>query len=160
MAILPEGMENIEFMQNLSPTYAGLVAMTVQIKECPPGTVLFREREECRYIYFVLGGTVSLEIEASPQNTNEIQRLGAGDLLGWSPVLGMGPMTATARTTDSCRMAALAVDRLLPLCDGDPRFGMAFMRQMAVTLAKRLKATRFRLGGDASGSAGRAAPNN
>ncbi len=74
--ILPEGMENIEFMQNLSPTYAGLIAMTTQIKECPPGTVLFREREECLYIYFVLRGTVSLEIEASPQKTVVIQTLG------------------------------------------------------------------------------------
>jgi CRP/FNR family transcriptional regulator, cyclic AMP receptor protein len=155
--ILPEGMENIEFMQNLSPTYAGLIAMAVQIKECPPGTVLFRERQECLYIYFVLRGTVSLEIEASPQKTVEIQTLGPGELLGWSPVLGMGPMTATACTTDSCRIAALAVDRLLALCDGDPQFGMAFMRQIAVALAKRLKATRSRLSGDSSGSARRGA---
>jgi CRP/FNR family transcriptional regulator, cyclic AMP receptor protein len=149
--ILPEGMDHVEFMQSLSPTYANLMAMTMQIKECPPGTVLFREREDCLYIYFVLRGTVSLEIEASPQKTVEIQKLGAGDLLGWSPVLGMGPMTATACTTDSCRIAALAVDRLTALCDGDPRFGMAFMRQMAVTLAQRLKATRFRLCGGSSG---------
>lgn len=155
---LPEGMEIIGFMRNLSPTHADLIAMLVQVKELPPGTVLFREREECLDIYFVLRGTVSLEIEVSPRTTVQVQTLGPGELLGWSPVLGLGPMTATATTADTCRIAALDVDRLLALCEHDTRFGMAFMRQLAISLARRLKATRMRLSANPGGVVTEAKP--
>lgn len=144
MAFVTE-LEHVDFLKNLSATHADLIAMVTQIKDCPSGTILFREREESPYIFFVLSGTVALEIEMPQQGAVEIQTLDAGELLGWSPVLELGPMTATARTIDACRIAAIGVDRLAALWEHDAAFGMAFMRQLAITLAKRLRATRFRL---------------
>ena len=141
--ILPEEMECIEFLQKLGPRYANQVALLAQLKECPAGAVLFREGQESPFIYFVLRGTVCLEIETASQKTVPVQTIGPGELVGWSPVLGPRPMTVTVRALDRCRLAALAVDRLVALCEQDPHFGMAFMRQMATALADRLRATRL-----------------
>jgi CRP-like cAMP-binding protein len=145
--ILPEEMEDIEFLQNLGPMWAGQVAALAQLKECPAGTVLFHEGRDASFIYLLLQGTVSLEIEVWPSKTVHAQTVGPGQVLGWSPVLGQGPMTATAITTARCRLAAIPINRLLHLCERDPHFGMALMQQIAVAVSQRLKAARFRLCG-------------
>jgi CRP-like cAMP-binding protein len=106
---------------------------------------LFREQQQSSFIYLVLSGTVGLEIELSPQKVVPVQTVGPGEILGWSPMLGLGPMTATARTAERCRLAALPVDRLMDLCEQNPRFGLALMRQLAIALAERLRTTRLRL---------------
>jgi CRP-like cAMP-binding protein len=74
-----------------------------------------------------------------------IQTVGRGELLGWSPVLGLGPMTATARTRMWCRLIALDVGRIRDLCRDEPHFGVEFFQRLAVALARRLHATRLRL---------------
>ena len=65
-----------------------------------------------------------------------------GDLVGWTPVLGQRTMTATARALTRCRLAVLDVKQVLTVCEHDPQFGMAFMRQVALVLASRLYSTR------------------
>jgi CRP/FNR family transcriptional regulator, cyclic AMP receptor protein len=143
--ILPEEMTPIEFLQNLGSAYANRVAMLAQLLDCAAGTVLFREGQESTCIYFVLSGTVALEIAASPAETIQICTVGPGELLGWSPLLGPNAMTATARTVDRCRLACLDVHQLDVLCEEDHSLGKAFMKQVALVLAKRLRATRLQL---------------
>jgi CRP/FNR family transcriptional regulator, cyclic AMP receptor protein len=146
--ILPEEMECVEFLQNLGAPHANQIALAAQLRECPAGTVLFREGQKSPFIYFVLRGAVSLEIEGDAHQPVQVQTVGPGELLGWSAVLGLNPMTATTRAVGPCRLAALAVDKLLALWEHDPRLGMAFMRQLAITLADRLRTTRHRLSGE------------
>jgi len=143
--ILPEEMECITFLQNLGEPYATRVASLALLKECQAGAILFRAREDCTHIYFVLQGSVGLEIEVPPGKSIPVQTVGRGELLGWSALLRYGPTTATARARERCRLAALPVEPLLALFDDDPRLGQAFMRQLAVALARRLEATRLML---------------
>jgi CRP-like cAMP-binding protein len=75
---------------------------------------------------------------------------GPGELIGWSPVLEQRRMTATARATTVCRLAAFEADRVRQLCEKDPQFGVAFLRQLALALSERLSHTRRRLGGPAN----------
>ena len=74
-----------------------------------------------------------------------LQTAGPGELLGWSPVLGLGPMTATARTLTPCRLIAIDAGRIVELGKQDPLFGNEFLRRTAIALAKRLNATRLQL---------------
>jgi CRP-like cAMP-binding protein len=74
-----------------------------------------------------------------------IRTAGPGELVGWSPLIGLGPMTATARTRMRCRVVSLDVGLLRALCQRNPTFGMEFIRRTAVALAQRLHGTRLRL---------------
>jgi CRP-like cAMP-binding protein len=137
-------MQGIAFLQNLGPLHATPIALMAQLQEYPEGTVLFREGQKSPFIYFVLRGVVTLEVQTSPGKTVPVHTVCPGESLGWSPVLGLPAMTATARTKDWCRLAALPVEKLLAFCEKDPRFGMAFMGQIAVAMANRLRAARLR----------------
>jgi CRP-like cAMP-binding protein len=143
--ILPEEMERIEFLRNLGNPYLNQFAKRARLQECSEGTVLFREGQDSPFIYFVLTGEVVLEVAEPHGHSVEVYVVGPGDLLGWSPVLGSHAMTATARAVAPCRLAVFDAKQIVGLCEQDPRFGVAFLRQTALMISERLNGTRRRL---------------
>jgi CRP-like cAMP-binding protein len=96
-------------------------------------------------VFVVTAGTVALEVNGQDHRPRRFQTVGPGELLGWSPLLGPGPMTATARALTDVTVVALDAPAVLALCDRDPRFGFQFMRRTAAAIAARLAATRLQL---------------
>jgi CRP-like cAMP-binding protein len=140
--ILPEEMESVVFLRTLGKPHLTRVAALAHLKECPEGTVLFREGAESPYLYFVLSGKVGLEVTEPGGGPVRVFTAHPGDLVGWSPVLGRRSMTATGRAMADCRLAALDAPEVAELCDRDPRFAAAFLRQTACVLSDRLWGTR------------------
>jgi CRP-like cAMP-binding protein len=145
MMLLNE-IEEIEFLRNLGEPHLKMLARMAQLKENEEGSVLFREGEASPFIYLVLKGQVNLEIEEPGGGAVGVYAAGPGDLVGWSPLLGRRAMTATARATTRSRLAALDVAKVLELCEQNPLFGVAFLRQIALVLSDRLSSTRRCLG--------------
>lgn len=140
--VLLEELEDLAFCQGLRPEHLHMLARAARLEEHLPGTVLFREGHGSACVYLLLKGEVNLEIEVPGERPLAVQAVGAGELLGWSPVLGLGPMTATARTTTRCRLAALATAEVLALSKLDPSFGEEFLRRTAAALSQRVHALR------------------
>ncbi len=111
------------------------------LQEIPEGVLLFEEQQNSPFIYFVLEGLVNLGVGSNGEAV-DIDRVGPGELLGWSPAFGRHSMTASARTATNCRLAAIEVKRLVELCDRDPEFGLAFLRQIGLHVSERLRSTR------------------
>jgi len=140
--ILTEELAGVSFLLNLGQPYIGEIALLAQLREYPEGTLVFRQGQDSPFIYLVLAGKVGLETEEPPGDRVRVYTAGPGELVGWSPVLGCRAMTATARAVTRTRLAVLSVDRILALCERDPRFGWAFQRQIALALSERLRQTR------------------
>jgi len=141
-----EEMERVEFVRGLGQPYLNQIAMKAQLKECSEGEVLFNEGQDSPFLYFVLRGQIGLEVRMPEGHSIQVATSGPGELLGWSPVLGRRGMTATGRAKTPCRLAVLEVSAVLALCEQDPRFAVAFHRQIALVLSERLYATRRYLG--------------
>jgi CRP-like cAMP-binding protein len=140
--VLPEEMKSIEFLRDLGEPYLSQVAALARLKEYGEGSVLFSEGEVSPVLYFILSGEVRLVTELLGGGPLTIYTAGPGEMIGWSPVLGRGAMTATACVSSRSRVAVLDASRVLGLCEQDPRFGMAFLRQVSVFLSERLTSTR------------------
>lgn len=140
--ILPEEMESIVFLQNLGKAHLHRVAGLARLLECPEGTILFREGSDSACLFFVLSGKVGLEVEEPGRGPVRVFTAQQGDLVGWSPILGRRSMTATGRVAEDCRLAALDAKEVAELCENDPRFAAAFLRQAACVLSDRLWSTR------------------
>jgi CRP-like cAMP-binding protein len=143
--VLAEELENVAFVRQFTPAHQKKLAGLARLKEHQADDVIFAEGEHCPEVYLVLDGEVGLEIRVPGCGVIEVHRIGPGGLLGWSPVLGGGPMTATAHTATRCRLAALDADQIVALADRDPRFGLEFFRRMSAALAERLRATRLQI---------------
>jgi CRP-like cAMP-binding protein len=140
--ILPEELESVVFLRNLGKIHLDRVAAMARLRECAAGTVLFKEGADSPYLYFILGGTVGLEVAEPGRDPVRVYTARAGDLVGWSPVLGRRSMTATGRVLTDCRLAALDAEEVAGLCERDPAFAAAFLRQTARVLSDRLWGTR------------------
>jgi CRP-like cAMP-binding protein len=143
--LILENLDKLNFCKGLSSEYQRRLFSLGEIKTYQPGDLLFFEGQSSREVYLLADGQVALEITIPGQEPMPLQVVEAGELLGWSPVLGLGVMSATARALTPCHVLALDVNRILALTEEDPKFALEFMRRVAVTLARRLNATRRQL---------------
>lgn len=143
--ISTDELKQARFFQDVPDDHLKRIAEIAEGQNVASGTVVFREGDTCAYVYIVREGRVSLEIRVPGRGPVQVQTVGSGELLGWSPVLESGPMTATARSVTPSRLIALHVPQLLAVCKHDPPLGAELMRRTAQALAQRLKATRLQL---------------
>jgi CRP-like cAMP-binding protein len=149
---LIDTLREIRFLHNIGPMHLEQIAKISRIKDLKNGEVVFRQGDPAQFVYLVVSGSVSLEICAAGAGCKQILTLAPGELLGWSSVLEQLSYTARARAVGDTKLVEVNIAQLLALCDSDPQFGYALMRQVALALAKRLSATRMQLldvyGGD------------
>ena len=143
--VLEEELDNAAFLRQFTPAHQKKLAGLARLKEYQADDVIFAEGEHCPEVYLVLDGEVGLEIRVPGCGVIEAHRVGPGELLGWSAVLGGGPMTATAQAATRCRLAALGADAVVALAEREPRFGLEFFRRLSAALAERLRATRLQI---------------
>jgi CRP/FNR family cyclic AMP-dependent transcriptional regulator len=142
---LVETLRTSRFLEDISEEELQRIASVGQLETHQPGAVIFREGEEVSCVFLVADGSVSLEICLPGQGCRRIQTIGQGELLGWSPLLGKVPMSATAWALTGVRLVALDAAQMQALFHFDPRFGYTFMRRAVAALATRLNATRLQL---------------
>ena len=140
-----EELAEVRFLQGLAPEHVRQLAGMAQLKQFGPDAVIFAEWQHGDQIYFMLRGEVSLEVRVPGRGDVAVQAVGPGELLGWSPALGAGAMTATARALTWCRLAALDARQLGQAWQLDPKLGVECLRRIALTVARRLDASRRQL---------------
>ena len=143
--VLLEELEQSNLGQQFAPTYLKQLASMGQILEYQANDIIFSEGQEEHRLFLVLEGEVALEINVPDLGRLQVHKVAHGKLLGWSPVLGAGPMKATARALSLCRLAAFDASEIRTEAEQHPRFGMEFFRCMSAALAERLRATRLQL---------------
>lgn len=140
-----EVLGELRFAAGLPPKALAELAGISQFREFSGGSILFREGAECQELFLLATGDVALEMHVPPRGTVRILTVGAGELLGWSALIGNGRMTATAIALDRVSVVAIPGPTLRSLCDADHELGYQVMRQMAAALSRRLLATRLQL---------------
>jgi CRP-like cAMP-binding protein len=152
-ASLPEGkpmvpletLKAVRWLQGIADDQLQQVASVAEVQEFPANAVVFREGQTSSSLYLVAEGSVSLEINVPGGGSVRFQTVGPGELLGWSPLLDVGPLTATARTLAPSRLIAIDAAQVQALCAHDTGFGYEFIRRVAQVLSRRLDATRRQL---------------
>jgi len=143
--VIQEQLDKLSFCQGLSKEYQQRYVSLGEFRTYQPGECLFAEGQSSAEVYLLAMGQVELETSVPGQGLMHVQTVDAGELLGWSPVLELGVMSATARALTPCFVLALDAAQILTLAEEDPKFVLDFMRRTAVTLARRLNATRLQL---------------
>jgi CRP-like cAMP-binding protein len=120
-----------------------LMAMGTEV-EFPEDHIIFREDEECQQLYVLLSGAVALEAPISGRLLC-VQKLGAGDEVGWASLLMGYGRHFQARCLTSVRAIGFDGAALLEACRADTSFGFALMYRLLEVVAGRLEATRVQL---------------
>jgi len=142
-ASIPE-LEQHHFVSGLSPKHVQTLTRLAGKARFKKGDVIFREGEHCSEFYLIVSGPVALELTL-PRGVLQVQRLGAGDGLGWSAALVGRGKHFQARALDEVDALIFEGPDVLAECQKDPEFGFAFMVRMLDVVSKRLQATRLQL---------------
>lgn len=133
------------------PLFAGLtedelarLATMASYVSAPAGTALFQEGDPKGDLFVLLEGRVTLCMRVDGRADTCFLSLRAGELVGWSALLGR-PRVATVRVVQPSKLLRLAASDLLELCESDHRIGYALMRQAFEAMADRLHTTRLQL---------------
>ena len=113
-----------------------------------PGDTIFREREAPDNFYFINGGEVRLECAMDGRQLT-VERIHAGEEIGWSSLMDGGVRHFTARAETEVSAIALSGVKLREVCERNPAFGFVLMKHLLFIAAERLDATRLRLAGQA-----------
>jgi CRP-like cAMP-binding protein len=143
--VVLDKLDKLRFCQGMSLEYRKRLVSAGAFRSYEPGEILFSEGQSSEEVYLLAEGQVALETAIPSQEPTCVQTVSTGELLGWSPLLGLGVMTATARALTPCRALALNAAHILSLAEEDPAFVLDIMRRTAITLARRLNATRLQL---------------
>jgi CRP/FNR family transcriptional regulator, cyclic AMP receptor protein len=133
------------FLHGMSHDQLSVLAETACDVSFPARHRLFDDGGNATRFWLIQSGHVSLDLQVPGVGPVVIETIGMGELLGWSWLFppftwAFGAVTATA--VKAFEFDAPAVrDR----CAADPGLGYELNQRITEILAKRLRATRFRM---------------
>ncbi len=133
------------FTDDLSQSLLDALATIGRKFEMTAGSILFEEGTRHRDVYLICQGTVRLEMSVPGRGDISILTIGAGELLGFSPLFDDQVMTARAVALDDILAVCFDANELMQLCEQNPALGYRVMKKVTRAYAKRLVATRLQL---------------
>jgi CRP-like cAMP-binding protein len=125
------------FLHNLTPELYDLLSALFDRFDAPAGTVICQQGEPPLYMYLLLDGKVDLRYKPYDGPSITLTRLRAGDVFGWSSVVGN-----TAYTSDAVSMTPVSAFRvqgaaLRRLCTEYPSAGKSILGKLARAVSPR-----------------------
>ncbi|WP_371627764.1 cyclic nucleotide-binding domain-containing protein [Streptomyces sp. NBC_01116] len=109
------------------------------------GTRLFEEGSTADRFWIVRSGTVTLDMRVPGRGPALIERLGPGELVGWSWLLRPFTWHNSAEAETPVRAYEFNAVTVRMAMDADPAFGALIGNWVTSVLAYRLQGTRVRL---------------
>lgn len=121
------------------------LAAQSEIVEFSERECIFRENDLAEYVYFIISGRVSLVICRRDVGCRQLTQLGAGELLGWSPLVQRRRLSASAIVSERTTAVRINAAQITNLKERNPAFFCNFMSRVARIVAQRLAATRLQI---------------
>jgi CRP/FNR family transcriptional regulator, cyclic AMP receptor protein len=145
MNALNETITKHPFFRGMPPEHLVLLSEGAREATLNAGEVLFREGEPANQFYLIESGTIALEAHQTAAGATLIQKLGAGEVLGWSWLFPPFIWHFQARAVEPTRVVVLSGAHLLITAERNRDFGYELMKRLAQVVIHRLQATRKQL---------------
>jgi CRP-like cAMP-binding protein len=133
------------FFRDMKPEYRDILASGTTEMTFKPGQILFREGDPANQFYLIQSGRIALEAHGPSNGTVVVQRLGVGEVLGWSWLFPPFMWHFQARAEEPTKAIVLSGAHLLVAAERDREFGYELMKRVAQVVIQRLQATRKQL---------------
>lgn len=132
------------FLLGMSEHHIRLLADCAMLTHFPAGKTIFAQGDTANRFYLIQQGAVVLESDAG-DSPIEIDRIGDGDLLGWSWLFPPYVWHFTARATEPTSAIFFYGTVLREYCEKDHFLGFELFKRMSEVMTRRLQAARSRL---------------
>lgn len=132
------------FLKGMSKEHLEILQDASMYAQFEPGEVIFREGEPANRFYLIHTGEVELETAVEGKGMISIQKLGPGDVLGWSWLFRPYYWHFNARAIQRTTATFYYGTRLREVCEQNHDFGFEMMKRISEVLLQRLQSTRKR----------------
>lgn len=111
------------------------------------GAVVFEEDSRGRELFFVCEGRVEIVMRGLREDDNRmvVNDVKPGQCFGEMALVDGAPRSAQVRAKEDCVLLMLREANFRQLADKSPRIGYVVMRNLASTVASRLRTTNLRM---------------
>ena len=134
-----ETLRDHALTQGLSDRHLALLAGIASEIRFAADEIVFRKGESPKALYFVLEGSLSVEI-AVGHATARLQRIGPGDLCGWSAVVRRRETIFQLRAMEATKALRIATADLDRLCEEEPSLRAELASLVLPVVIRRLEA--------------------
>jgi len=107
-----------------------------------PNELIFGEGEPADRFYLIRNGTVALEAYVKDKGNTLIEKIGPGDVLGWSWLFPPYFWHFSARALEPTDALFIYAKPLREECESDHDLGYELMKRISEVIMRRLQATR------------------
>ena len=133
---LAEAMENVELFHGMTDEQARQVAAVCAVVELPADELVFRQGDPAKFLHLILSGKVKV-MKGDAQVV--VGSASQSETLGESSIVSELPHSATVVTEEPTEIARLPVVQLRRLAARRPDIGLIVMRNLARSLADKLR---------------------
>jgi CRP/FNR family transcriptional regulator, cyclic AMP receptor protein len=130
------------FLKGFKAQHLELLAANALPAHFEAGEVIFREGEMANRFYLITQGAVVLETYTKDRGAALVEKIGAGDVLGWSWLFPPYYWRMDARAVEPTNAIFFYGTRLRQEAERDHDLGYELMRRMAALAIQRLQAAR------------------
>ncbi len=139
-----EKLKSFKIFRDLNEREAELIAGIAREETYELGERIFAEKALATTLYLTLEGKVEIKISGDRGEQVVIDRVGTGEIFGWSAVIEPYTFTAAAWTSEKTKLIALKGERLKELFVKNNHIGYRVIKEIAVVISRRLKALELK----------------
>ena len=130
------------FLRGLSERHLMTLACAAQPFSIAPGEFVAREGATAKAFYLIQSGEVEIETEDNTGQRRVVQRVGPGEVVGWSWLLPPHRWQFNCRAVGTVLGIAIDAEWLRDQCEQDHELGYHLLRHLLAVVAERLAASR------------------
>ena len=134
-----ETLVNIPFLKDLPQQQFDLLAPLFKPFIAPSKTAIFEQGDQAEHLYLISSGTVSIQYKPYDGPKITLTHLHAGDVFGWSSVVGGEIYTSSAVSEDSVEAIRIRGIELQELCKEHYIAGCMILEKLAEVVSPRWK---------------------
>ncbi|MFN8413638.1 MAG: cyclic nucleotide-binding domain-containing protein [Anaerolineales bacterium] len=127
----------IPLFQDLDPSQSDLIDSLFERFEYPQDTVLFEQGSPATHLYLITKGVVAIQYKPYDGPSLIVTRLRAGDLCGWSAVVGGKVYTSGCVSLSEVEAVRILGSDLWSLAKTHPELGKVVLNKLASIVSPR-----------------------
>jgi len=134
-----EILPSIPLFQELEPAQIELLKSLFEKFSCAPDVVIFEQGSPASYLYLLIKGEVAIRYKPYDSPSITLTRLRAGDVFGWSAVIGSPNYTSSIISETQIECVRINGVDLRTLIREHPETGAIFIDRLARVVSTRWK---------------------
>jgi CRP-like cAMP-binding protein len=139
-----EKLKSFKIFRDLNERETELIAGIAGEETYELGERIFAEKALATTLYLTLKGKVEIKVSGDCSEQVVIDRVGPGEIFGWSAVIEPYTFTAAAWTSEKTKLIALKGERLRELFVKNNHIGYRVIKEIAAVISRRLKALELK----------------